>query len=132
MLYTLNLDSENYILSISHTPNDNINIDIDQIEAKYLNAYKYNGELFLDEEKKQAMIEEETQKAKETEIAELKKSLNDTDYIMAETFEEIMSLDNALTFIADFIAILKQFKSQYSETIANRKAWRQRIKELSK
>ena len=50
MLYTLNLDTNNYVLSIAHTQNDNIELDLSSIDLPYLSAYQYlNGELVLDE-----------------------------------------------------------------------------------
>ena len=54
MLYTLNLDENNYVLSISHTANDDIELDLETLELKYLHAYKLvDGELILDENKKE-------------------------------------------------------------------------------
>lgn len=88
-----------------------------------------NGQLIEDEEKKQDIIESI---AKSTEIESLKKSLSDTDYIMAEAFENVFALNNPVTFIADFIKILIQFNTKYASLIANRKVWRDRIEELSK
>lgn len=63
-LYTLNLDENNYVLSIAHTPNDNIELDLSEYDFRYLNAYQFvDGKLVLDEAKKQAIIE--TEKARE-------------------------------------------------------------------
>lgn len=96
----------------------------------YLRCYHLvDNILTLDEEK---VKKEDSDREKAIEIASLKKNLTDSDYVIARTFEEIMSLDNALTFIADFIKILKSYKTQYSELISQRKAWRDRIEELSK
>ena len=132
MLFTVKTDKDGFVLSISHTVNDDIEIDIGTIEPLYLNAYKlFDGVLILDEERKAEIMAEEEQKEKEEEIAELKKNLEDTDYIVTETFEDIMALDNSVTFIVDFIRIVKQFSTTYASVLANRKAWRQRIKELS-
>ena len=131
MLYTVNTDKDNYILSISHTNNDNVELDIDAINPSYLNAYQIiEGALLLNEEKKKDILAQNERLAKDEEIEELKKKLADTDYIMAETFESIMALNNPVTFIADFIKVLADFKQQYADAIANRKLWRQRIKEL--
>ena len=131
MLYTVNLNEEMYIMSLSHTVNDNIDLDVSVMDMQHLEAYKLiDGVAILDEEKLQQMIAAEERKAKDTEITELKRYLNETDYIMAETFESVMALNNPVTFIADFIKILVDFKQQYSEALANRKLWRQRIKEL--
>lgn len=133
MLFTVNTDKNGFVLSISHTVNDDVEIDIETIDSLYLNAYKLiDGVLVLDEERKAELISIEEQKEKEEEIIELKKNLNATDYIVTETFEDIMSLDNSVTFIVDFIRIVKQFSTTYASVLANRKAWRDRIKELSK
>lgn len=133
MLYTVNVDNSGYILSVAHTPNDNIDIDLDAMDINYLNAYKLIDDIpILDEVRKAEIIAAKDERAKQTEISELKANLDATDYIMAETFEQIMSLDNAVTFIVDIIRILKEFSQTYADTIANRKLWRQRIKELEK
>ena len=60
MKYTINLDNENYVLSISHTDNDNIEIDLDTLELKYLHAYKLiDDTLVMDENKNQELIAED-------------------------------------------------------------------------
>ena len=60
MKYTLNLDTNNYVLSIAHTANDNAELDLSQVDPRYLNAYQLvDGNLVLDEAKKQALIEAE-------------------------------------------------------------------------
>lgn len=89
--------------------------------------YILSGEIVLDEDKKASQIAEEQ---KETEIADLQGKLNETDYIISRTFEEIMALDNSVTFIVEFIKILKEFRTKYAEQLKNRKTWRQRIEEL--
>lgn len=136
MLYTVNLDNDNYILSISHTEHDNVPLNLETLELKYLNAYKLIDEVIgvviLDEDKKQQLINEENNEAKQTEIHELKRMLYETDYLTSRCFEEIMALDNKLTFIVDFINICIKYATKYKEIINNRKAWRKRIEELEK
>ena len=67
MLYTLNLDKNNYVLSIAHTPNDNIELDLSSIDLTYLNAYQYlYGKLVLDETKKAKIVEEENKRKEES------------------------------------------------------------------
>lgn len=132
-MYTVNLDNNGYILSISHTINDNMDIDISKIDLNYLNAYKViNSEVILDELKKAELIAEEVHRNAEKEISELKQKLNETDYIFAQELEEISSLSNPLTFITDFIKILMSYSAKYKDVISNRKVWRERIKELEK
>lgn len=130
-MYTINLDENNYILSISHTANDSVDLDLSLLDLKYLNAYKFiNSEVILDEAKKAEMIAADAQQAIDEEIADLKQKLNESDYIVANTFEQVMSLDNALTFVADFIKIMADFRKKYADLIINRKNWRARIEEL--
>lgn len=131
MLYTVNIDIDGYIVSVSHTKNDNTELNLDAMDIMHLNAYRLTSEGYvLDEEKLSRLIAEEEQRSVDMEIADLKDKLNKTDYIMAETFESIMALNNPVTFIADFIKVLVDFKQQYADEITNRKLWRQRIKEL--
>lgn len=131
MLYTVTLDNDLFIVDIAHTKNDDTEIDLSALDTQHLNAYRLiDGSPVLDEEKLESLIEAEERKAKDEEIEELKRYLNETDYIMAETFESVMALNNPVTFIADFIKIMVDFKQQYTDAIANRKLWRQRIKEL--
>ena len=63
MRYTINIDENGYILSIANTENDTDEIDLDALDLNFLNCYKYeNGKTFLDETKKQKMMEEEKNK----------------------------------------------------------------------
>lgn len=133
MLYTVNVDKNDYVLSIAHTSKDNIEINITELDLFYLNAYQLIGnKLVMNQDRKAEIDAERNEEAKQTEIESLKKSLADTDYIVSETFENVLALDNPVTFISDFIKIMVQFNSKYATVIANRKIWRDRIKELSK
>lgn len=81
MKYTVNLDSEGFILSIAHTANDDTYLDLNKINTKYLNAYQIiNGNAVLNNEKQAKLIEEEQQQNKLIRLAELHKQLDDTDY----------------------------------------------------
>lgn len=133
MLYTVNTDSNNYVLSLSHTDHDNIELDITKIDVKYLSAYQLIGNnMVLDEVRKAELIYQEEQTAKAERIAELKKYMTDTDYITARTVEDIMGLTNPVTFITDTIAILVKYTTQYKDIIAQRKIVRAEIEELEK
>lgn len=113
MKYTLNLDTNNYVLSIAHTPNDNIELDLSTIDLAYLNAYQYlDGELILDETKKQAMIDEQSKQSKEQEIARLKFELTKYDYIGTK------------------IAMGVATKEEYAEQIAYTETIREQIRKL--
>ena len=132
-MFTVNLDKDGFILSISHTAGDNINLDLEKMDLNHLNAYQLIGDkAILNADKLAELVAEEEQKAKDSEIASLKKFLSESDYIIAETFENVLALDNPVTFISDFIKIMVQFNSKYATVIANRKIWRDRIEELSK
>lgn len=84
--YTLNLDSNNYILSIAHTSNDNIELDLSSIDLKHISCYRFiNNTLVLDKTKLSKIIaKEEKDKNKQkllSEKAELEKWLKEHDYI---------------------------------------------------
>ena len=80
--YTLNLDSNNYVLSIAHTKNDSIALDLSKYDLANLSCYQYiNGELVLDTEK---LAEIEALKEKDKllqEKTELEAWLKSHDYI---------------------------------------------------
>lgn len=80
--YTLNLDSNNYVLSIAHTKNDNIELDLSLYDLANISCYQYiNGELVLDKTK---LAEKEKLKEKDNllkEKAELETWLSSHDYI---------------------------------------------------
>lgn len=130
MLYTITTDKDNYILSISHTDHDDVELDLEALDIEYLNAYRYiDKALYLDEDRKAEIMAENEAKAKAEHIAELKQFLNDTDYVVAETFEKVMSLNNAVTFIADFIKIMIEFKTRYSDILTARQQARAEIED---
>lgn len=131
MKYTLNLDEQNYVLSIANTPNDNIELDLTDIDLPHLNAYQLlDNELVLDEVKLNELIAQEHRHEVDDEIFDLEQKLNSTDYIMARMLEEIMALDKPLTFIADMIKIFVSYAKKYKTQLANRKSWRERIEKL--
>ena len=113
MLYTLNLDKDNYVLSIAHTSNDNVELDLSTIDLAYLNAYQYlNGELVLDETKKQLIIDETDKKRAEQQISLLKEELLQYDYIGVK------------------IAMGVATKEEYAEQIAYTETIREQIRQL--
>ena len=131
MKYTINVDKNNYVLSIANTIHDNVEIDLTTIDLLHLSAYQLiNNELVLDEVKLNELIQEEHQHEVDDEIFDLEQKLNSTDYIMARMLEEIMALDKPLTFIADMIKIFIAYATKYKDTLSNRKTWRERIEEL--
>ena len=111
--YTLNLDLNNYVLSIAHTPNDTIELDLSTIDLTYLNAYKYlNGKLVLDESRKQSIIDERNNQLAEQQINSLKEELLEYDYIGVK------------------IAMGVATKEEYAEQIAYTEKIREQIREL--
>lgn len=82
MKYTLNLDTNNYVLSIGHTQNDNIELDLSKYDLSHLSCYRFiNEELVLDEEKVSKLkVEEEKSKLIE-EKSDLELWLSAHDYI---------------------------------------------------
>lgn len=113
MLYTLNLDKNNYVLSIAHTPNNDIELDLSIIDLDYLNAYKYlDDKLVLDEVKKQSIIAERTKKSTEQQILTLKQELAQYDYIGTK------------------LAMGVATKEEYAEQIAYTETIREQIREL--
>ena len=87
--FTLNLDENNFILSISHTENDQAELDLSQVDLQYLNAYQYiDGTLILDEAKKQQIIEAEKAREEtpttEQRVDALETATDDIILMMAE------------------------------------------------
>ena len=111
MLYTLNLDDNNYVLSIAHTLNDNIELDLSTIDLAYLNAYQYlDGKLVLDEIKKQSIINERTNQLKEDEITRLKAELTQYDYIGTKIAMGVATKEDYADEIAHTEEIRKQIR----------------------
>lgn len=70
--YTVVLDDDNYVLSIGHTVDDDIELDLEGIDLSYINCYQLvKGKLILDEAKRQEAIEKDRQR-------ELKPTWNET------------------------------------------------------
>ena len=131
MIYTINFDNENFVLSIGHTINDNIEIDnLDEI-GEYLTCCKVEGtKLVIDATKKAEYEASKTRVKTEERKAELHKLLNESDYLVARTFEQVMSCTNPLTFITDVIAVVTNFSAKYGDVIANRQTWRDELEAM--
>lgn len=129
--YTLVLDKDKFVLSISHTANDDVELDLTEIDLNYLNAYQYkNKKLVLNEERKAEIIGEEEETGKQAEILELKDYLISTSDTANDFVEELLSFDNPLTFVSDFVGLIKSYRETYKTVLNQRKQARQRIKEL--
>ena len=133
--YFVTVDARGYVLSIVHTGTikDFVELDLDEydLSGDRKRAYKLGkNRLIFDEEEYKRILDEKQKKADLLEIADLKQKLNDTDYIMARYVEEVLSLNNPLTWVADVIKLNAKYLKQYSEALKNRKKWRERIEEL--
>lgn len=124
--YKVNLDENGYLTGFYVDKNGEYEFDASLLELDFLNAYKIvDGQPWLDEEKK----------AKENnliEISRLKIYLLETSDTANDFVEELLSLDNPVTFITDIIALIKTYKNTYKTILAQRKQARDRIKELEK
>lgn len=135
MKYEVITDREGYCVIIRHTGTklDYVELDLDKYDLTdgRINAYKLGkNELIFDKSKWSSMKAKETVTANEQNIATLKERLAETDYIAAKWLEEIIALDNPLTWIRDVISINIKYSKEYRDTIRKRKLWRKRIKEL--
>lgn len=124
-----------YVLTIVHTGTKKdyveLNLDDYDLSGDRLHAYKLGkNQLIFDEKEYQRILSEKQIKQNQAEITELQAKLTETDYIVSRAFEEVMSLTNPLTWVADVIKIMIKYSAKYKEVIANRKSWRERIEEL--
>lgn len=129
MKYLITLDENSYIKSFLK---DEKGIEFNplSINLAYLNCYKLeDGKAVLDEEKLSLKKAEESRL---TEITELKAYLFETSDIISDFIEEVFSLDKPLTFVADLIALIIQYRTEFKSLLAQRKQARERIKELEK
>ena len=111
--FTLNLDSNNYVLSIAHTPNDNIELDLSSIDLKHISCYRFiNGSLILDEKKLNESKQKENKAAIEEQIATFKQELATYDYIGVK------------------ISMGVSTKEEYADKIAYTETLREKIRDL--
>lgn len=135
MKYQVLTDRNGYVLSIKQTGTkmDFVSLDLDKYDLSDGRIFAYQlgkNTLIWDEKRWNELQAIEQQKADTKEISSLKQMLNSTDWIMAKWVEEILSLNNPLTWVADVIKINIKYLKEYKQTIADRKSWRKRIEEL--
>ena len=135
MKYEVVTDRNGYCVFIRHTGTklDFVELDLSKYDFTdgRMSAYKLGkDELIFDESKWREMSKNKIKEDDKVEILTLKQRLLETDYIAAKWLEEIISLDNPLTWIRDVIAINIKYSKEYRDTIRKRKLWRKRIKEL--
>ena len=79
--YTLNYTRDGHILSISHTGDEDVELDLGAVDTVHLGAYRYiDGALALDEDKLAEMLAAEKRAENAVEISRLKDELASTDY----------------------------------------------------
>ncbi len=133
MKYEVITDYQGYVQVIRHTGTirDFVELDLDQYDLTEDRIYAYKlgkNKLIFDESKYQEILDEKQKEADEKQIEKLYKELQATDEEMLEFLEDMFSLKNPLTFIADLINLMKK----YSMLVVARQQIRQRIKELQK
>lgn len=113
MKYTLNLDTNNYVLSIAHTQNDNIELDLSKYDLSHLSCYQFvNGSLILDENKLNESQQEENKAIVAEQIKVLKQELATYDYIGVK------------------ISMGVSTKEEYADKIAYTETLREKIRDL--
>ena len=135
MKYFVTVDARGYVVSIVHTGTikDFVELNLEDYDLTdgRIRAYKLGkNKLIFDEQEYQNILNARQKAQDEAEIEDLEQKLNDTDYIMARFTEELLGLNNPLTWITDVIKLNVKYTKQYAEAIANRKKWRERIEEL--
>ena len=129
MKYELIKNDEGFIVSMIKS-DKGIEVDVSKMDLAYLDAYyEKDGKVVLNEERKAQMVADEE---KESRIHELETMLEESDGIITGMLDDIVALDNPVTFISDFIKVLANYNSKYSKLIADRKAWRSELEELNK
>lgn len=127
MLYTVSLNENNYITSVAHTSNDNVELDLESMELEYLNAYQLiEGQAVLDEEKKAEIISQNEEQEKQMQIIALLEQLHQTDEDMFDYVERWFSFKNPLTFLSDIMNLMKD----YATLVATRQNIREQIRRL--
>lgn len=136
MRYEIITNELGYVQIIKHNINEAKNVyelDLSKYDFSGLRkfAYKLVGkELEFDNAYYQELINDETKKQNDKKIATMKEYLNETDYLVARTFEQVMELTNPLTWVADVLKITIAFTKKYKDVIAKRKEYRKKIEEL--
>ena len=100
--YTLNLDTNSYVLSIAHTPSDNVELDLSKYDLSHLSCYRFiNGGLILDEAKVSRLKKEEEKSKLIAEKTELEAWLKAHDYIGVKIATGRATIDDYATEIAE-------------------------------
>ena len=101
-LYTLNLDTNSYVLSIAHTPSDSVELDLSKYDLSHLSCYRFiNGGFVLDEAKVSRLKAEEEKAKLIAEKAELEAWLKAHDYIGVKIATGRATVEEYVTEIAE-------------------------------
>lgn len=112
--YTVKLDKNGYVLSIAHTQNDNVELDLSAYDMTKLNAYRLiDGALVLDENK----------------LAEIK-ALKEKDKLLKER-EELEAWLSSHDYIGTKIATGRATVEDYAVEIAEMTTKANRINEIN-
>lgn len=135
MKYEVILDLKGYVSIIRHTGTikDYVELDLSEYDLSNNRIYAYKlgkNKLIFDEKRYEEIMYDVQKKEDFKEINSLKSFLNETDYILARYSEEMMALDNPLTWIADVIKLKAKYYKEYKDKLAERVAARKRIEEL--
>ncbi len=134
--YYVQVDENGYVIAISQTGNwqlDTVELDLldYNLTGKFISTYRLvDGKLVQDPVKLAEVVSEQTKISNTRRIEYLKGLLSQTDYITSKWAEEIMSLDNRLTWLVDAIAISVKYMKEYKEILQQRIAWRKEIEDL--
>lgn len=133
MKYYVTVDVRGYVLNIVHTGTikDYVELNLDDYDLAKKRAYKLGkNKLIFDKKEWERISTDNERKADFKEVDELKAYLYETDYITSRAFEEILSLTNPLTWVADVIKINIKYTREYAQTLAQRVKARNRIEEI--
>lgn len=133
MKYFVSTDSRGYVLTIVHTGTikDYVELNLDEYDLEKKRAYRLGkNRLIFDEEEWERICNEAEYEADMKELAELKAYLEETDFYSLRAWEEIMSLSNPITWVADVIKITIKYSKNYRVVLLKRiEAWK-RIDEI--
>lgn len=119
--YKIRVNEDGYVMGFSAVMDDDYDFigQMSEFPEACGGWTKFENGVFVEDlEKKEEVLDDI---ARNTEISELEQNLNSTDYIMARMLEEIMALNNPLTFVPDIIKIFANYASKYKDTLADRK-----------
>lgn len=133
MKYFVSTDSRGYVLTIVHTGTikDYVELNLDEYDLEKKRAYRLGkNRLIFDEEEWARICNEAEYEADMKELAELKAYLEETDFYSLRAWEEIMSLSNPITWVADVIKITIKYSKNYKVVLAERIETWKRIDEI--